>query len=216
MNHDSAKIGTEIGGRKMKRICVYSGSNLGNKPEYKESAVNLGKLLAMENLELIYGGSRIGLMGEVAKEVLMYGGRAVGVMPKGLFPENIIKEDLTELIWTQDMRERKKTMAERSDGFIALPGGVGTYEELFEMLSFAQLKIHKKPIGILNTAHFFDPLLEMIQNTINAGFMNPTNIGLLLVDTDPKKLLEKMRNFTAPELGVKWKQLEDAGKKEEI
>lgn len=193
----------------MKRICVYSGSNLGNNPEYKESAARLGKILAMEKIELVYGGSRVGLMGEVAREVLLSGGRAIGVMPKNLFPADIIKSDLTEFIWTQDMRERKKTMEEISDGFIALPGGVGTYEELFEMLSFAQLGIHKKPIGVLNTAHFFDPLLDMIKKTADAGFMRQSNLSLLLEDEDPKKLLDKMKRFQAPELGMKWRQLEE-------
>lgn len=193
----------------MNRICVYSGSNLGNNPEYKESAARLGKILAMEKIELVYGGSRVGLMGEVAREVLISGGRAIGVMPKNLFPADIIKSDLTEFIWTQDMRERKKTMEEISDGFIALPGGVGTYEELFEMLSFAQLGIHKKPIGVLNAAHFFDPLLDMIKKTADAGFMRQSNLSLLLEDQDPKKLLDKMKSFQAPELGMKWKQLEE-------
>lgn len=193
----------------MNRICVYSGSNLGNNPEYKESAARLGKILAMEKIELVYGGSRVGLMGEVAREVLISGGRAIGVMPKNLFPADIIKSDLTEFIWTQDMRERKKTMEEISDGFIALPGGVGTYEELFEMLSFAQLGIHKKPIGVLNTAHFFDPLLDMIKKTADAGFMRQSNLSLLLEDEDPKKLLDKMKRFQAPELGMKWRQLEE-------
>lgn len=194
----------------MKRVCVYSGSNLGNKPEYKESAASLGRALAKEDMELVYGGSRVGLMGEVAEEVLKAGGKAVGVMPEGLFPKDVVKENLTQLIWTKDMRERKKTMEDLSDGFIALPGGVGTYEELFEMLSFAQLGIHKKPVGILNAAHFFDSLLEMIEKTIEAGFMNPSNAGLLVVDTEPDELLEKMKNFKVPELGVKWKQLDQS------
>ena len=193
----------------MKKVCVYSGSNLGNKEEYKDCARMLGKILSKNGMELIYGGSNVGLMGEVAQEVLERGGKATGVIPTGLFPGQIINQDLTLLIEVNDMHERKKTMADLADAFIALPGGVGTYEELFEVLSWSQLGIHKKPLGLLNVAHFFDPLLNMIDTAIAEGFMNPSNKGLLLVDTQPQGLIEKMKNYSSPDLGIKWKQLSE-------
>ena len=193
----------------MKKVCVYSGSNLGNKEEYKDCARMLGKILSESGMELIYGGSNVGLMGELAQEVLENGGKATGVIPAELFPGQIINQDLTLLIEVKDMHERKKTMADLADAFIALPGGIGTYEELFEVLSWSQLGIHKKPVGLLNVAHFFDPLLNMIDVAIGEGFMNPSNKGLLLVDTHPQGLIEKMKNYSSPDLGVKWKQLSE-------
>lgn len=189
----------------MNRICVYSGSNLGNDPEYKKCALQLGEILAQSKIELVYGGSKVGLMGTLSDQVLKNNGNVIGVMPKDLFPNAIVNMNLTQFIEVSDMHERKKTMAELSDGFIALPGGVGTYEELLETLSWAQLKIHDKPIGILNVSHFFDPLIEMIDTAIKAGFMNPSNKNLLIIDHDPEKLLEKMENYIPPELGIKWK-----------
>jgi uncharacterized protein (TIGR00730 family) len=191
----------------MKSICVYSGSNFGNDPEYKKAALQLGKLLAQNEIELIYGGSKVGLMGEVSNQVLNHNGKVIGVMPKGLFPKAIANENLTQFIEVSDMHERKKKMADLADGFIALPGGVGTYEELLEALSWAQLKIHSKPVAVLNVAHFFDPLIKMIDSAIREGFMNKSNAELLLVDTDPAELLKKMKAYTPPELGLKWKEL---------
>ena len=193
----------------MKKVCVYSGSNLGNREEYKDCARKLGKILSKNGMELVYGGSNVGLMGELAKEVLENGGKATGVIPTGLFPSQIINQDLTLLIEVNDMHERKKTMADLADAFIALPGGVGTFEELFEVLSWSQLGIHKKPVGILNVCRFFDPLLNMIDVAIAEGFMNPSNKELLLVDTQPQGLIEKMKIYSSPVLGVKWKQLSE-------
>lgn len=195
----------------MNRICVYSGSNFGNRPEYKQAALQLGELLEQKGIELVYGGSNVGLMGELSGQVLKNDGKVIGVMPKGLFPKEIVNGNLTQFFEVADMHERKKKMAELSDGFIALPGGVGTYEELFEILSWAQLKIHSKPVGILNIANFFDPLLDMIHKAIQEGFMNPSNAKLLLVDSDPNKLLEKMAAYSPPELGIKWLDLTAKG-----
>ncbi|WP_110953725.1 LOG family protein [Anaerosinus massiliensis] len=192
----------------MKRICVYAGSNLGNRPEYKNCAIQLGKILVQNKISLIYGGSKVGLMGELANQVLASSGEVIGITPKGLFPKEIIHENLTELIEVKDMHERKHKMGDLADGFIALPGGVGTYEELFEMLSWAQLKIHQKPIGILNTACFFDPLIDMIQRTIQEGFMQPANVQLLLIDKSPDHLIDQMKAYTPPDLGIKWRALE--------
>lgn len=191
----------------MKRICIYSGSNLGFRPEYKENAKLLGKILAENKIELVYGGSKIGLMGQVANEVLKNNGKAIGVMPKGLFSSEMVHENLTKLIEVKNMHERKQAMAELSDGFISLPGGLGTYEELFETLSWAQLGIHKKPIGLLNVSNFFDPLLHMLQNTYNEGFMNESNIKLISISENPLLLIEKMKNYTPPIMENKWREL---------
>ncbi|APF28318.1 TIGR00730 family Rossman fold protein [Clostridium sporogenes] len=191
----------------MKRICVYSGSNLGLRSEYKESAKLLGKILAENKIELVYGGSRIGLMGEISNEVLRNNGKVIGVMPKGLFSGEMVHENLTKLIEVENMHERKQTMAELSDGFIALPGGLGTFEELFEVLSWAQLGIHKKPIGILNISNFFDPLLHMIKNTCTEGFMNESNIKLISVSDNPSELIKQMKNYVPPLMENKWREL---------
>ncbi|AUN16963.1 TIGR00730 family Rossman fold protein [Clostridium botulinum] len=191
----------------MKRICVYSGSNLGLRSEYKESAKLLGKILAENKIELVYGGSRIGLMGEISNEVLRNNGKVIGVMPKGLFSGEMVHENLTKLIEVENMHERKQTMAELSDGFIALPGGLGTFEELFEVLSWAQLGIHKKPIGILNISNFFDPLLHMIKNACTEGFMNESNIKLISVSDTPSELIKQMKNYVPPLMENKWREL---------
>jgi hypothetical protein len=192
----------------MKRICIYSGSNLGFRSEYKESAKLLGKILAEHKIELVYGGSRIGLMGEISNEVLRNNGKVIGVMPKGLFSGEMVHKNLTKLIEVENMHERKQTMAELSDGFIALPGGLGTFEELFEVLSWAQLGIHKKPIGILNISNFFDPLLHMIKNTCVEGFMNESNIKLISASDTPLELIKQMKSYVPPLMENKWRELE--------
>lgn len=191
----------------MKRICIYSGSNLGMDEEYKKSAVSLGKLLVESNLELVYGGSRVGLMGEVANEVLRNNGKVIGVMPKGLFSEEIVHKNLTKLIEVKNMHERKETMTNLSDGFIALPGGLGTFEELFEILSWAQLGIHKKPIGILNISNFFAPLLVLLQKSCTEGFMKESNIKLISISNSPLQLINQMKNYVPPIMENKWNEL---------
>ncbi|WP_055669044.1 TIGR00730 family Rossman fold protein [Desnuesiella massiliensis] len=191
----------------MKRICVYSGSNLGTRPEYRESAKTLGKVLAENGIELVYGGSRVGLMGEISNEVLRNKGKVTGVMPKGLFSGEMVHKKLTTLIEVKNMHERKQTMSDLADGFICLPGGLGTYEELFEMLSWAQLGIHKKPIGILNIAKFFDPLLNLLHNTCNEGFMKESNLQLISNSDNPEILIKKMQAYTPPIMENKWNDL---------
>ncbi|MDR1769819.1 MAG: TIGR00730 family Rossman fold protein [Hungatella sp.] len=191
----------------MKRICVYSGSNVGNRPEYREAAIQLSDVFIKNDFELVYGGSKVGLMGEIANQMLENGAKVTGVMPKGLFPEEIVHNQLSRLIEVQDMHERKKIMADLSDGFIALPGGIGTFEELFEALSWAQLGIHQKPIGVLNAAGFFEPALSLLQNTVQEGFMNQSNLKLLLVSADPKELVNMMKYYVPPVLDTKWRQL---------
>ena len=192
----------------MKKFCVYSGSNLGNRSEYKEITQKLGNAFVKNNIELVYGGSRTGLMGEIAKSIFDQKGKVTGVMPTALFPKEVINHGLTQMIEVKNMHERKQTMADLSDGFIALPGGVGTFEELFETLSWAQLGIHKKPIGILNISHYFDPFIHLIQTIANEGFMNYSNLELLIISSEPDELIAKMLHYNPPLLGNKWKQLD--------
>lgn len=191
----------------MKRICVYSGSNIGFKPIYKESAQRLGQEIANKGLELIYGGSNVGLMGAVANEVLQNQGFVIGVIPRGLFGREIVHHSLTQMVEVENMRERKKKMFELADGFIALPGGLGTLEELFETLSFAQLGLHQKPIGLLNTDNFFDPLLDLLVKICEEGFMPPENKQLLLVSGNETELIEKMLAYKPVAVASKWLNL---------
>lgn len=193
----------------MKRICVYCGSNLGVRPEYKEMTKQLSIVLVENNIELVYGGSKTGLMGEIANHMLDINGRVTGVMPGGgLFPQEIVNERLTKFIEVKNMHERKQTMADLSDGFIAIPGGVGTFEELFETLSWAQLGIHEKPIGVLNISNFFDTFISLMQNIVTEGFMNPSSSKLILVSPDPIDLIKQMISYTPPILGNKWRELD--------
>lgn len=191
----------------MKSICVFAGSNLGVHEEYKVKAVELGNYMAMNEYRLIYGGSRIGLMGEVANAVLYGGGEVIGVMPRGLFNGEMVHRELTQLIEVDDMHGRKAKMRELADGFIALPGGFGTYEELFEVLCWSQIGIHKKPVGVLNIRNYFDPLMNLIQNSINEGFSNASHLSLLNIDQEPLELLKKLESYVPQTLEQKWKQL---------
>lgn len=191
----------------MKRICVYCGSSVGSRPEYSENSKLLGKTLAKNKIELVYGGSKIGLMGEISNEVIKNNGKVIGVMPRGLFTVETASEDLTKLIQVDTMHERKQTMSDLSDGFIALPGGLGTFEELFEMLSWARIGIHKKPIGLLNISHFFDPLVNMLQNTCNEGFMKESNMNLFSISDNPLELIQKMNMYAPPLMENRWRKL---------
>lgn len=180
----------------MKRICVFAGSNSGTNAKYKRRAEELGKLIADLGLELVYGGSSTGLMGAIANEVLAYGGKVIGVMPTGLFSREIVHTSLSQLIEVKDMHERKATMSRLSDAYIALPGGFGTYEELFEVICWAQIGLHRKPIGVLNVDGFFVPLMELIDHTINAGFVKPENRSLVVSASEPTTLLEHLQRYT--------------------
>jgi uncharacterized protein (TIGR00730 family) len=191
----------------MKRICVFAGSNLGTNPEYKVGAQHLGTVIADNGLELVYGGSNVGLMAEVANQVLAHGGAVIGVMPTNLFKGEIVHTGLTQLIEVQDMHERKATMNRLSDAFIALPGGYGTFEELFEVVCWAQIGIHRKPVGVLNVDGYFSPLLNMVHHAVQAGFVQETHKELLLSASDAASLLEKMKDYQPPIFGNKWEQL---------
>ncbi|QUS57483.1 TIGR00730 family Rossman fold protein [Pseudovibrio brasiliensis] len=157
----------------LKSICVYCGSNAGSQPLFEQAAIQLGELLAREGIRLVYGGGSIGLMGAVAKTVLENGGKVTGVIPKFLKEREVMLEDAHELIVTQDMHERKRTMFEKADAFIALPGGIGTLEELVEMLTWAQLGRHDKPMLLLNLDQFWTPLVELLDHMRGLGFIRP-------------------------------------------
>lgn len=188
----------------MKRICVYAGSNAGNAPDYAEAAERLGLELASRNIELVYGGSKMGLMGIVADTVLANGGRVIGVMPKGLFRGEMVHTGLTELREAEHMHDRKATMAELADAFIALPGGLGTFEELFEVLSWSQLGIHQKPVGLLNVRGFYAPLSDFIAHAIQAGFARPSNMSLFLMKEQPAELIDALLQYKRAEQENKW------------
>ncbi|AWC34463.1 TIGR00730 family Rossman fold protein [Bacillus cytotoxicus] len=191
----------------MRKICVFAGSNLGERPEFKEQAIKLGQMLVQNHYELVYGGSCVGLMGEVANEVLRLGGRVTGVMPRGLFRGEIVHEGLTELIEVETMHERKAKMGELADAFIALPGGYGTFEELFEVVCWSQIGIHDKPVGLLNVKDFYEPILQMVNRAAEEGFMNPSNKELIVSADDAEELLRHLKNYQRPVMGNKWKQL---------
>lgn len=163
----------------------------------------LGNALAKRNIELVYGGANVGLMGAVADGVLNEGGKVIGVLPHFLQSKEIAHAGLTELILVETMHERKTKMNELCDGVIALPGGFGTMEEFFEMLTWAQLGLHKKPIAILNIDGFYDSLKVLIQVMVDKGFLKPVNQEMLLVSDTVEELLTKMSEYTAPEVG-KW------------
>jgi uncharacterized protein (TIGR00730 family) len=187
----------------MKRVTVFCGSSSGNEDHFKSQAALLGQTLAKQNIELVYGGAAVGLMGAVADGVLNEGGKVIGVLPYFLRTKEIAHEGLTELIIVNSMHERKTKMNELCDGVIALPGGFGTLEELFEMLTWAQLGLHKKPIAILNITGFYDSLLNAIQTMVDKGFLKEINQNMLLVSDNIDELLNKMRNYVAPDVG-KW------------
>ena len=184
-------------------ICVFCGSSPGNDPKLLAEAEQLGKTLAIQQIKLVYGGAKIGVMGAVANGVLKNNGSAIGVIPDFLKKKEVVHLGLTELITTRNMHERKLQMHELSDGFVTLPGGFGTLEELFEIITWAQLGLHQKPIGLLNINGFYDHLLAMLQNMVDAQLLKPENMELLIVDSSINKLLEKMYKFE-PSNTPKW------------
>lgn len=179
----------------MKGIVVFCGSSLGKEKAYAEDAYNLGTLMAEEGIQLIYGGAKIGIMGQVAQGVLNGKGAVTGVIPEFLMKKEVYHPELSELIVTQDMHERKLKMHELSQGILMLPGGFGTLEEFFEMLTWAQLGLHRYPIGILNTNGFYDPLLTMLKKMVQKGFVKQENYKMILVSDSCSDLLQKMRDY---------------------
>ncbi|MGH9797828.1 MAG: TIGR00730 family Rossman fold protein [Candidatus Polarisedimenticolia bacterium] len=182
----------------MKRICVFCGSSPGRDPAYREAAVALGRVLAARGLGLVYGGGRVGLMGALADAVLQAGGEAIGVIPRALQDREIGHTGLTDLRIVGSMHERKALMAELSDGFVALPGGLGTLEELFEVWTWGQLGLHVRPCGLLDARGFFRPLVTLVDHLVTEGFVHPENRAMLLVAGEPEPLLDAMASWRAP------------------
>ncbi len=187
----------------IERVAVFCASSDGNDDLIFEEAYELGKSLAKRNLDLVYGGSKLGLMGQVAKGVIENGGKAIGVIPDFLKTREVVHTGLDELITTRDMHERKLTMNERSDAFITLPGGFGTFEELFEIVTWAQLGLHQKPVGLLNIDGFYDELVAMLQKMTEKGLLRKENLEILLVADNFEELFEKMLNYE-PKPVPKW------------
>ncbi len=179
----------------VKKICVFCGSRPGAKQEYVKAAHSLGEILAQSGIELIYGGGNVGIMGEIANSVLNNGGRATGVIPKTLVDKELAHRNLTALRVVTTMHERKALMSELSDAFIALPGGIGTLEEFFEVLTWAQLGFQKKPCALLNTAGYYDHLISFIDKMVEDRFLDEGHRGLMMIEKDPVKIIEKINNF---------------------
>lgn len=179
----------------MKRICVYCGSSPGKKPEYIESAQLLAKEMVKRNIGLVYGGASVGIMGEIADTVLENGGEVLGIMPRSLFEREISHVNLTELKVVDSMHERKALMAASADGFIALPGGFGTLEELFEVLTWSQLGFHRKPCGVLNTSEYYNHLSAFLDHAAEEQFIKGVHRDILLNSEDPVTLLDLMASY---------------------
>lgn len=183
-----------------RNVCVYCGSSNHVRPTFLAEAERMGVVLAKRGIGVVYGGGSVGSMDRVASGALRHGGRVVGVIPEKLLGLELGREDLTELVVVPDMHARKKTMADRSDAFVALPGGYGTLEELFEAVTWTQLGYHEKPIGLLNVDGFFDSLVDFLARAVAERFVRPAHADLLLVDDDPERLLDRMAAFPIPKL----------------
>ncbi len=187
----------------MNAVCVFCGSSTGEPAIYSEAARELGIYFAQQNITLVYGGAKVGLMGIIADEVLNNGGKAIGVIPRFFSAKEIAHDNLTELIFVDSMAERKKVLADISDAFIALPGGFGTLDELFEMMTSSQLDIHRKPVGILNINHYYDHLIKQVDFMVAEKFMRPIHRQMLVDDISIDALFNKMRTYEAP-VQEKW------------
>ncbi|AMP10263.1 putative lysine decarboxylase family protein [Collimonas arenae] len=187
----------------MKSLCIYCGSSPGASPVYAQAARVLAQAMVNDDIALVYGGGNVGLMGVIADEVIRLGGRATGVIPEALLQKELGHKGLTQLHIVKDMHERKAMMADLSDGFIAMPGGVGTLEELFEVFTWAQLGFHKKPIGLLNVDGFYDGLLQFIQHMVSQRFLKGEQAELLMAEAQPEALLQRFRSFVPLQV-TKW------------
>ena len=180
-------------------ICVFCGSNSGARPQYADAARELGTLLARRGVGIVYGGGHVGMMGHVADAALAAGGNVVGVIPEHLMRPEVAHQRLDELIVVDSMHVRKRTMSERADGFVVLPGGFGTFEEMFEMVTWLQLRLHSKPVGLVNCLGYFDHLLAFLRHAADEGFIRPQHRGLLLVEQSPSALVDRMMELDANE-----------------
>jgi len=181
----------------IRSLCVFCGSAAGQRGDYADEARSLGRLLAERGIRLVYGGGNIGLMGILADEVLSGGGQVIGVIPRHLVERELAHAGATEMRIVGSMHERKALMAELADAFVALPGGIGTFEELLEIMTWAQLGLHNKPIGLLDACGYYRPLLALLQNAAHEGFLQPENQRLLTVATDPVDLLGRLAAFNS-------------------
>jgi uncharacterized protein (TIGR00730 family) len=189
---------------RLRCICVFAGSNFGRRETYAEHARALGTALANARIGLVYGGGRVGLMGIVADTVLAAGGEVIGVIPRALATKEVAHDALTELRVVPSMHERKALMAELADGFVALPGGFGTFDELLEIVTWAQLGLHAKPIGVLNVAGYFDPFSALVERAIAEEFVRPEYRDLFVLGDDPRALLARLEMHVPPAGVVKW------------
>ncbi len=187
----------------MKSVTVFCGSSSGFQPEYAEAARDLACELVKRNIRLVYGGGNVGLMGIIADEVMRQGGEVIGIIPESLDKKEVGHRGITELKVVSSMHERKALMAELADGFIAMPGGIGTFEEFFEILTWAQLGFHDKPCGILNVKNYYDDLLKLCNNAVNQGFLRAEHRELIIEDSTPFSLIEQMLTFK-PVTTIKW------------
>ncbi len=187
----------------MKRICVYCGSSSGNHPGYTAAARALGQAMLEKKIGLVYGGAQVGIMGKIADTVLEGGGEVIGIIPKSLADREIYHTGLTALKIVNSMHERKTMMAKRADGFIALPGGLGTLEEIFEVLTWAQLGFHNKPCALLNALGYYDHLSAFLNHALDQGFVNPASRSLIITEADPIRLIQRFESYTPPVIN-KW------------
>ena len=188
---------------KLGALCVFCGANPGARPEYAAAGEALGRLLAERGIDLVYGGGSIGMMGSVARAALSAGGRVIGVIPEQLERKELAQKGLTELHVVGSMHERKALMAERADAFVALPGGYGTLEEFFEVLTWAQLGFHPKPVALMNTLGFFDPMYALLDHMVTEGFVRPQHRGMVLSADAPESLLAAILAYQPPVI-EKW------------
>jgi len=184
----------------MKHVCVFCGSSPGQGKVYMQAAAQLGKVLAEKQYTLVYGGASVGLMGQVARSCLDAGGEVIGVITRRLMDMEVAYTRLNDLQVVETMHERKARMAELADGFIALPGGLGTIEEFFEVVTWSQLGMHQKPCGLLNTGHYYDRLLDFLDTAVSEQFIGDIHRGMVLVDENPQNLLAKFESYQAPKV----------------
>ena len=188
----------------MQRICVFCGASPGARPEYAEATAELARLLVADGIGVVYGGGGVGLMGVLADAVLAEGGEIIGVIPRALLDREIAHRDVPDMRVVGSMHERKALMADLSDAFVALPGGIGTLEELFEVYTWAQLGLHRKPCALLNVAGYYDGIEAFLGHAVQERFLREETRDLLMVETDPATLIERLHAFEAPGVVPKW------------
>ncbi|KAI3739939.1 hypothetical protein L2E82_30353 [Cichorium intybus] len=206
MEREEASSKEEESGRKLKRICVFCGSRTGFRSSFTDAALELGQELVKRKIDLVYGGGSVGLMGLISETVFNGGCHVLGVMPKALLPHEISGETVGELRIVEDMHQRKSIMAENADAFIALPGGYGTMEELLEMVTWSQLGIHDKPVGLLNVDGYYNSLLTLFDKGVEEGFIDVSERKIMVSAITPQDLINKIEDYVAVHEGVVHKE----------